>query len=162
MREHRLAERAHAEHADAALACRPHFEGLPLPTLLGTAVGRHVAMEIEHGVCDVLDHALHDSGLDHAHDGHTRWQRSEVELVDAGSCRVDELQVRKARGQVARRLPDGKVSHCVCVADVWPKAELDLRRFATEDLGPLLAALTVGLVDQDRPHRQPSACVTIA
>ena len=35
--------------------------------LLGAPVLGHVAMQVEHGMRDVLDHAANDAGLDHAH-----------------------------------------------------------------------------------------------
>ena len=93
--------------------------------------------------------------------GRLRRQRGHVELVDAGAGGKQQLQVREPRAQIGRRLPGGKVAHGVCVADLGPEPEVDLRRVAAEDFGPLPAALPVGLVDEDRPH-QPSACVTMA
>ena len=70
-------------------------------------------------------------------------------------------ELSELRTQIGRRHPGGKVAHVVRVAGLGPEPEVDLRRFAAEDLGPLPAALPVGLVDEDRSH-QPSAWVTMA
>jgi hypothetical protein len=154
LRQHRLPERAQAQHAHAALGRRAHRQRLPLPLLLRAPVGGHVTVQVEHGVRHVLHHPLHDAGFHHAHHRQVRRQRGEVELVDAGAGGEQQLQVRKLRPQVGRRHPGGKVARFVRVADLGPEPEVDLRRVAAEDLGPLLAALAVGLVDEDRPHQR--------
>ena len=127
---------------------------VPGVALLGAAVSGHVAVQFEHGVRHVLHHPLHDAGFHHAHHRQVRRQRGEVELVDAGAGGEQQLQVRKLRPQVGRRHPGGKVPRFVRVADLGPEPEVDLRRVAAEDVGPLLAALAVGLVDEDRPHQR--------
>ena len=103
LRQHRLPERAQAQHAHAALGRRAHRQRLPLPLLLRAPVGRHVAVQVEHGVRHVLDHALHDAGFHHAHQRHVRRQRGEVELVDTGAGGEQQLELRELRTQVGRR-----------------------------------------------------------
>ena len=94
---------------------RPHLQRLPFAALLRPPVGGHVAMQVEHRVRHVLDHAVHDARLDHAHDRQPRRQRRRsrtgrrrrpTRTAASGSGTASAGRRRLPRGQIHARRPD--------------------------------------------------------
>ena len=122
LRQHRLAERAEPEHADAPLAGGPHGQRAPLAFLLLAPVARHVAMQAEHRMRHVLDHAAHDAGLHHAH--HRQCGGSAAKSNWSTPAPEENRTFRFGkRSAIRRRLPGREEAHLRRVADVGPDAK---------------------------------------
>jgi hypothetical protein len=108
---------------------------------------QEVAMQGQHGHGDIFDHGLGNAGLQHADQRNARRNFRGIELVDAGTDREDELQVRKGRREIVRRHPGYEITHRGGVADVGPEPERHVGRALSEEARPFGAALHVGLVE---------------
>ena len=87
-------------------------------------------MRGEDGHHRVLDHAVDDAGLDHAHHRQLRRDGAEIELVDAGAGADQQFQVRQGREQRRGRLPGDEVADHLGRADVGPEAQRQFRSLA--------------------------------
>ncbi|MDT4847531.1 hypothetical protein FQZ97_815900 [compost metagenome] len=146
--QHGAPQHTQAQHADAPRRGRIHAMGLPAPFLLLLPVGVPVAVQGQHGQGHVLDHAVDDAGLDHAHHRQRLGNDREVELVDTGAGGKQHFQIREPGGQVRGRFPGGEVTHVSRVAGVGPNAKRQLRHVLCKPLGPHRTADGVGLVEK--------------
>ena len=164
LRQHRLPQRAQAEHADAPLAAGRTGRGRHWPLLLLRAGRRGMSrcrpstacVTYSTMPCTMPGSTMRTTGSSGGSAAKSNWSTPAPE--ENSTC-----EIREPRCQIGRRLPRREEAHLRRIADVGPDAEVDVWRFAPEHLGPLPASHRVGLVDEDVPiAHQPSACVTMA
>ncbi len=157
--QRRPAELPEAHDADPAAGGGGDLDLLPDLAPLLVAEARQVAVQGEHRQRHIFDHARGDARLQHAHQRHMVGNLRKIELVDAGTDREDQLQVRKGRRDVVRRHPGGEVAHRGGVADVGPQAEGQVGRQRRDMPSPFRAAHGIGLVE--KRHRGLGGCLDI-
>ncbi len=146
--QHGSPQHTQAQHTDTPRGGGVHAMGFPATFLLLLAVGGPVAVQGQHGQRRVLDHAVDDAGLDHAHHRQRLGNDREVELVDTGAGGKQHFQIREPGGQVRGRFPGGEVAHGSRVRHVGPDAKRQLRQLLCEALSPHRAADGVGFVEK--------------
>ena len=154
--EHGRAEHAEPEHAHPARRGAANGQVAPADLLLLRRINEEVAVDRQHGVRHVFDHALDDTRFDHTNDRHVCSDARQVELIDAGSDREQYLEIRQRSGRVVRRLPGREIPDLLRVAYIGPDLERKVRRALGKEPRPHLAASGVRFVEKrhgDTPLR---------
>ncbi len=146
--QHRASQHAEPQHADTSRRRRTHTMRLPAFFALLVEIGAPVTMNGKYGKRHVLDHAIDDTGLDHAHHRQRLGNHGIIEMIGAGAGREQDLEIRKPGGQVFGRLPRGQVAYFARIADIGPDAEGQLRHLAGEQLRPFGTAYRIGFIKE--------------